>query len=206
MYARTTTFQGSPDAIDRGIAFVNDEVMPMVTGMDGCVGMSFLVDRSSGRCIATAAWESEQAMRASEAQVAPLRERGATIFGVGPEVRHWEIAVLHRVRRTGDGACARVTWTKAEPASADENVDLFRDTVLPQLEDIPGFCSTSLLIDRSTGISALATVYESRAALDDSRQTAMGLRTDAVRRMSAEILEVAEFEVALAHLRVPETV
>ena len=206
MFARSTTFQARLDAVDDGVTFIREEVYPALQPLDGYIGLSCLVNRGSGRCISTTAWESEAAMRASDAQVLPLRERAADRFGARPEIRHWEIAVLHRMNRIPDGACARVTWTKADVALVEDNIAAFRDTVPPQLEDIPGFCSTSLLVDRTTGRSALATTYESADALEDSRHAATSLRTDATRRMSMDILEVAEFEVAMAHLRVPETV
>ena len=53
MYARSTTIQAQSSSIDDGIAFVRDTVMPALEGMDGFVGVSLLVDRQSGRCIAT---------------------------------------------------------------------------------------------------------------------------------------------------------
>ena len=40
MYARSTTVRGNPDAVDEGIAYVRDTVMPAVQQMDGCVGLS----------------------------------------------------------------------------------------------------------------------------------------------------------------------
>ena len=64
MYARSTTIQTEPAAIDAGIAFARDEVIPSVRAVDGCVGISLLVDRQSGRCIFTSAWETEEALRA----------------------------------------------------------------------------------------------------------------------------------------------
>ena len=206
MYARSTTFKGKPPAMDAGIALVREQVMPAVQEMDGCVGISMLVDRESGGSITTTAWSSEAAMRESEQAVAPLRDRVQQVFGDRPEVRVWEIAVLHRMRPAGDGAWCRVTWTAADPAALDQQLHVFRIGTLPQIEDLPGFCSASLLIDRSTGDTALAATYESRDALSQSRDAAMDLRADAAMRMSARIIDVAEFEVALAHLRVPETV
>ena len=206
MYARSTTFKDRPEAVDAGIALVRDEVMPAVQRMEGCVGLSMLVDRESGSCIITSAWDSEDALRSSAPLVAPLRDRAQQLFGSRPEVQTWEIGVLHRAQATAEGACARVTWTRMLREQIDAQLEAFRSAVLPQVEQLPGFCSVSLLVDRTTGRSALATVYESRDALAESRQAAMDLRTDAVRQMSSELLDVAEFEVALAHLRVPETV
>lgn len=206
MYARTTTMQGNPERIDEGIAMVRDEVMPMLKGMDGCVGVSMLIDRETGGSIVTSSWESLDAMRATEAQVGRMRDRAAQVFGGRPEIKEWEIAVLHRMRPAPEGACARVTWTRIDPSVVDPMLDYFRMSVLNEIEGLPGFCSTSLLIERSSGIGALATVYESREALDASRDAASMLRSEATDKMEAELIDVADFEMALAHLRVPETV
>jgi heme-degrading monooxygenase HmoA len=206
MYARSTTFKDKPEAVDAAIALVRDEVMPTTSAMDGCVGLSMLVQREAGGCVVTTAWETEDALRASEQGVAPLRDRAMQLFGSRPEVRVWEIAVLHRLQHTPDGACARVTWTRVDSAVVDRQLDMFRTDVLPHIESLPGFCSTSLLVDRRTGAGALATIYESAEAMTESREPASDLRIDALKRMSTELLDVAEFEVALAHLRVPETV
>ena len=77
MYARSTTIQAQPSSIDDGIAHVRDEIMPALQDMAGCIGVSLLVDRQSGRCIATSAWETDEAMRDSADQVTPIRDRGA---------------------------------------------------------------------------------------------------------------------------------
>ena len=206
MHARTTTVQGSPERVDAGIAMVRDEVMPALEQMDGCVGLSMLVDRETGGAIVTSSWQDEQSMRATELRAGVMRDRAAMVFNARPEVREWEIAVLHRLRPTGAGACARVTWTKVDPSAVDQQLYLFRVGTLLQIEDLPGFCSASLLVDRASGTSALAVSYESREALTESRDPAMDLRADSTMRMGAQLLDVAEFEIALAHLRVPETV
>ncbi|MDT5388779.1 MAG: hypothetical protein QOE04_2420, partial [Mycobacterium sp.] len=115
MYARTTTFQAQPSSIDAGIAHVREIVMPALERLDGYTGLSLLVDRSSGRCVATSAWQSEEAMRGSAESIRPVRERAAEIFGGSTDVEEWEIAVLHRDHRSNEGACVRATWVKVSP-------------------------------------------------------------------------------------------
>ena len=206
MHARSTTFRDRPESLDAGIALVRDEVMPAIVELPGCVGLSMLVDRSSGACIVTSAWEDEQAMRASADPVAPLRRRAQQHFGAPAAVHTWEIGMLHRAHATGEGARARVTWLRLPRRLVDAHLDTFRTVLLPRAELLPGFCSASLLVDRLTGRSALAVVYDTPETLAASRPVAAALRAEVVRRLSGELLDVVELDVALAHLRVPETV
>jgi quinol monooxygenase YgiN len=99
MYARTTTVRGDPRAVDDGIAFIRNDVWPMVERMDGCIGMSMLADREAGRCIVTSAWASEDALRASADQVQESRRQAAEVLRADAvDIAEWEIAVLHRSR------------------------------------------------------------------------------------------------------------
>jgi heme-degrading monooxygenase HmoA len=205
MYARSTTIQGNPQAVDAGIAHVRDEVMPLVQGMDGFVGLSLLCDRDSGRCIITTSWTDEQAMRASADKVRDSRARSTEIFGdPSPQVEEWEVAAMHRVRETGNGACARLIWTHAQGGQVDRILDAWRTTIPPQLEQMPGFCSVSALLDRGASRAVSAVSYESREAMDRSAEQGIALRDQFAASMQLEITEVAEFEIALAHLGVPE--
>ena len=203
MYARSTTMRGRPQVVDDLTGFIRDEVMPTVTQLDGCVGLSLLIDRD-GRCIATSAWESERTMLASAERVAGLRERATVMFGVTTEVREWEIAVLHRAHQ--DGACARVTWTRTDPANLDRMIDAYRESLMPWWEETPGFCSNSLLVDRADGRCVSTVVFENHDAMAHTRDQFTTLREEFAGRMGMDLLEVAEFDLVLAHLRVPETV
>ena len=166
MYARTTTVQADLSKIDDGIANVRDEVTPVITTMDGCVGMSMLVDRSSGRCIATSSWESEAAMRDSATRVLPLRDGAEAALGASSStVDIWEVAVVHRDHAMPDGACARVTWLSGMADRADRASDVFRMAVLPRIQELDGFCSASLLISRETGRAVSTVTFERREQL-----------------------------------------
>jgi heme-degrading monooxygenase HmoA len=206
MYARSTTMRVRPEALDDLVGYVRDDVMPMVTGLEGCVGLSLLTDRDTGRSITTSAWRTEDAMRDSAERVRASRESAAERFGTTPEIQEWEIAVLHREHQAGDGACARVVWTRTDPANLDQVISAYRDSLMPWWEETPGFRSNSLMVDRREGRCASAVVFESREAMAGTRDQFTTLREEFVARMSMEILEVAEFDLALAHLRVPETV
>ena len=206
MYARSTTTRGNPQMIDDAIAYIRDEVLPAVQRMDGSMGMSMLADRDSGRCIATSAWETEEAMHDSESGLHDMRMRYAQMMGSEPEVQEWEIAVLHRKHMAPEGAACRVIWSRGDPGTTDTVLDTYRMSLLPKMEDLPGFCSVSFLIDRESGRGVSAVVYESRDAMNRATEMAKPIREEFTRQTGGEITEVAEFELVLAHLRVPETV
>jgi len=206
VYARSTTITARPEFIDAGIAEVRDQVMPAIQGMEGCIGLSLLVDRQSGRCIATSAWQSEEAMRATDEQLRPIRERVAEIMDGSPQVEEWEIAVLHRDHRSADGACVRATWTRVDPAEVDRAIDVYKMTTLPAMEALEGFCSASLFVDRSSGRGVSSVTFDSMEAMRRNREPAAALRETASREAGAEALDIGEFELALAHLRVAEMI
>jgi quinol monooxygenase YgiN len=206
MYARSTTVRGDPMRLDDGIAYVRDEVMPAVQQMSGCVGLSMLCDRDSGRCIVTTAWADDSAMHATEEAVRPMRERLAEMYGGASEVNEWEIAVLHRTREAPDGACTRVTWTRGDPAEMDRMIDTFRMALLPRLDDLDGFCSVSAMVNRDNGMCALAATYESRDAMMRTRESVSAMRDEFTQQLGLDVMDIAEFELSVHHLRVPETV
>jgi heme-degrading monooxygenase HmoA len=198
VYARSTTFHGRPGNIDAGIAFVKDEVGPMLDEIEGCRGLSMLVDRETGQCIATTSWDDEAAMRASDEQLRPIRDRGRDILGGSMQVDEWEIAVMHR---THHGECCRVSWLQGD---VDALTETLRMGIMPELEQTAGFCSASLLVNRSTRLACATTVWETRAAMEASRSAADQMRSRAASEAGGEIVDVHEFDLAYAHLHVPE--
>ena len=204
MYARSTTIQARPSSIDAGIAHMRDSVMPALEEMDGCVGMSLLAERTSGRCIATSSWESEEAMRASEESIRPLRDRAAELFGGSAQVEEWEIAAMHREHRAGEGACVRATWVKVDPDRIDGGIDFYKTTILPALDQLEGFCSGSLLIDRASGRGVAAATFDNAEALERNKDALDTIKATGSQEANAQVLDQCDFELAVAHLRVPE--
>jgi heme-degrading monooxygenase HmoA len=201
VFARSTTFQAAPGNIDAGITFVMSEVVPVLDRIEGCRGLSLLVDHESGDCIVTSSWEDEEAMRASDEQIRPIRDQGAEILGGSPQVDEWEVAVMHRIHHS---ECCRVSWLQAGDLEA--MTETFRAGILPELDRTAGFCGASLLVNRSTGVGCATTAWETRAAMEASRASADEMRSRAASDANGEIVDVHEFDLAYAHLHIPEMV
>jgi len=206
MYARSTTIMGEPERLEAGIAYVRDQVMPTITNLEGCVGLSMLADAESGQCIVTSSWKTAEAMRMSDIHLAPMRVRGGELMGGTPQIEEWEVDIMHRNHRSVGGACCRVTWMRLNHKDIDRNLDLYRSVFLPEIESLEGFCSTSLMVNRENGRACSTTTYDSRRAMEASRERAWAIRNAGIRDAGVDVLDVAEYNLVLAHLRVPELV
>ena len=116
--------------------------------------------------------------------------------------------LLHRDHRSGDGACVRATWLKVVP----DQLEPGRSTstgrpCCPEIEQLDGFCSASLMVDhRRPGGPCPRSTFDSLDAMDaQPRPGATELRSARVRDLGADVIDVGEFELAIARLRVPET-
>jgi quinol monooxygenase YgiN len=207
MYARSTTIMADPSTAEQGIALVREQVWPAVREMDGCLGLSLLVDRSSGRSILTTSWETAEAMRASADLVRAMRQESVTLVGGGePLVEEWEILSMHRLHHTEPGTWVRTAWSRVPGEYVDRAIDFYRTELLPQIEQLDGFTSASLMVDRAAGRGVLSVAYETREALEQTRDKADYLRAKSSNEANVETLDVAELELAVAHLHVPELV
>src|SRR5438270_12649603 len=124
MYARSTTVQGDPATLDEAIAFVGEKEFPAITGIPGCVGLSMLADRNTGRCIVASAWADEAAMKASKEMVRPMQDRLMQMLKADDAlIERWDVAVLHRTRPSGKDARAQVTWARMDPENVEQLLD-----------------------------------------------------------------------------------
>jgi hypothetical protein len=198
VFARSTTVQVRTRSLDAAVARVRDDVIPAVPATEGCLGVSMLVNPTSGRCIVTSAWLTEEAMTADQ-HLQPLVDRATTGSAI-PEVEDWEIGVLHRDHTSGPGAWVRVSWVHVEPEQVDRLAELYRMVLLPTIVEFAGFCSASVLLDRPSGHAVSSVTFDSYQAMRTTRTLAVGVRE----HVDGEVLEVDELQLAVAHLRVSE--
>ena len=92
--ARVSMLEGSPESLDEGTRYAQDQILPQVRQVSGFKGVVSLVDRERGRTKLITLWESDEALRASEEQANQLRQRaaeGAASRVVG--VERYEVAL-----------------------------------------------------------------------------------------------------------------
>ncbi|HEY4990809.1 MAG TPA: hypothetical protein VII33_01855 [Nakamurella sp.] len=78
-------------------------------------------------------------------------------------------------------------------------VDVDKMVSIPAMEELDGFCSASLLVDRASGRAVSTATYGSREALQRNRAQAVAVR--AAPKPAPRCCRCASFELALAHLR-----
>jgi hypothetical protein len=94
LFARLTRYEGaSPDAVEEALE-TKKRVLPTEYGQtEGMKGTVFLVDRETGAILVMSLWESQEALDASEADAARLREE-VTSPGERASVERFEVAML----------------------------------------------------------------------------------------------------------------
>jgi hypothetical protein len=207
VYARSTTLNADPSMMHAGIAFVRDEVWPTVRAAEGCLGLSMLADRESGRAIVTSSWATQEALASTRQMVMPLRDKGVQITGSeAPTVEEWEVAAMHRAHNTGVGSCVRVAWSRVPKDHIDRAIEFYKQGIRPQAEQMQGFASASLMVDRAAARGVTSVAYDSLASLEATREQADYMRERSTQEANVEFLDVAEFELVIAHLHLPELV
>ncbi len=135
-----------------------------------------------------------------------MRARGTDILAGIATIDEWEVAVMHRDHPSREGSCCRVTWLRLNHTDIDRGIELYRTVMLPDMERLEGFCSASLMVNRAKGRACSTTTYDSLEAMDATRDRSWTIRDAGVREAGVDVTDVGEFELLLAHLRVPELV
>jgi len=82
MYARTSSWTGTPEALEKWAEQVAGVVAPMVAGLPGNAGAYFFVDREDGRAVTLTLWESEDTALASDVMAEKSRASTVAVTGV----------------------------------------------------------------------------------------------------------------------------
>lgn len=96
MFARLSTYQGSPVPAEGNLTANWEAVLNQVQEVPGFRGVYYLVDRASGRAKSLTLWADKEAMQASEGRGTRLREEAAQREGQRVvSVERFEVGFSH---------------------------------------------------------------------------------------------------------------
>ncbi|MBT2449862.1 hypothetical protein J7F03_22860 [Streptomyces sp. ISL-43] len=96
MFARLSTYQGSPVPAEGDLTANSEAIVQQVRDVPGFLGVYYLVDRASGQAKSLTLWEDEGTMRASEERAARIREETAQREGQRiVSVERFEVGFSH---------------------------------------------------------------------------------------------------------------
>ncbi|MEU4730004.1 hypothetical protein [Streptomyces sp. NPDC023588] len=96
MFARLSTYQGSPVPPEGDLTVQSEAVVRQVQDVPGFRGVYYLVDRATGQAKSLTLWEDEGTMLASEEQATRIREETARREGQRiVSVERFEVGFSH---------------------------------------------------------------------------------------------------------------
>ncbi|MDX6511051.1 MAG: hypothetical protein QOE36_555 [Gaiellaceae bacterium] len=84
MVARTSTWTGSPEALEKWAEHVKTQVSGFVAGLPGNAGGAFFVDRDGGKALTLTLWDTEEAAAATDKFAD--QSRASTVEATGVEL------------------------------------------------------------------------------------------------------------------------
>jgi hypothetical protein len=84
MFARSSTWSGSAETLDKWADHVAVAVAPMVRGLPGAAGALFLIDRDGQSAMTVTIWDTEEAALVSDQHAEA--SRSATVAATGVEL------------------------------------------------------------------------------------------------------------------------
>lgn len=164
MHVRITIVTGATN-IDAGLDFVKTEALPRLRQQKGYRGLSASGDRSSGTLNVLTQWDSEADMDASESAIEKVRQDAVDQTGGQMTVERYEQLVFEVKTPPTPGAKLHIREIKMDPSKIDENLEFFKQVIVPELKNSPGFLALRNLMNRATGEGRVGTTWADDASL-----------------------------------------
>jgi len=146
-------------------------------------------------------WETAQALSASEQMGMTSRTQSAAAMGgLIVNVERFEHVIQDRAQPPKAGVFVRFNTVAGTPERID-NAIKFMEKQLPVVRAQKGYRALLMNVDRMTGRSTVATVWDTRADLEASEAKVSGLRRDAADAAGAADVKVEIFETAFAEIK-----
>lgn len=164
MHVRITVVTGATN-FDAGLDFVKTDAIPALRQQKGYRGLSASGDRASGTLNILTQWDTEADMDASESGIEKVRRDAVDKTGGTMTVERYEQLVAEMKTPPTPGAKLHIREIKMDPSKIDENVEFFKQVIVPEFMNSTGFLSVRNLMNRSTGEGRVGTIWADEASL-----------------------------------------
>ena len=90
---------------------------------------------------------------------------------------------------------ARITKFQGDPERVEEGIFLLHEQVIPRARQREGQVHGYWMVDRSTGVAAVLSLWETEAAMQSSEAAAEQLRHAVTNQIGGHVLAVEHYEV-----------
>jgi heme-degrading monooxygenase HmoA len=181
VYVRQVTFRGARN-IDAAVAYIRDDVLPMMSAQHGFRGISVSADSEGEVLGALSMWASEDDLEASDSALDKARDGAVKIIGGVMTVETYEQTTEAMARVPVAGNALVVTRMTVHPSSIDDQVAFFERDILPTIEAQPGFCAMRTMVNRRYGRCVVSVVWVDRPTRDAYMVSMPGVRDIAQQR------------------------
>ncbi len=181
MHVRQVTFRGARN-IDAGVAYIREDVHPMMGAQHGFRGISVSADRDGELLAALTMWASEEDLDASDGALDKARDGAVKIIGGVMTVETYEQTTEAIARAPVAGNTMVVTRMTVHPSDIDDQIAFFERDLLPTIEAQPGFCAMRTMVNRRYGRCVVSIVFENGHTLHAFLSSMPGVRQIAQER------------------------
>jgi len=164
MHVRITIVTGATN-FDAGLDFLKTDAIPTLRQQKGYRGMSASGDRASGTLNILTQWDTEADMDASESGIEKVRRDAVDKTGGTMTVERYEQLASEIKTPPTPGAKLHIREIKMDPSKIDENLQFFKQVIVPEFMNSAGFLSMRNLMNRSTGEGRVGTIWADDASL-----------------------------------------
>lgn len=203
MYGRMTRIQGSPDAIEKGVASFEKDVSSPASQLPGFQGIVLMVNRETGEAISVSYWQDEAALKATEPVSVRMRSEVAESTGTTvTEVSTGEILDMIRIAPAQSGTFIRLNTVDGQPDKLDAAIERYRTKIIPALKECPGLRAAILSVNREQSRLVVSSVWNSAQEREASDARLLDLRRETGEIAGAQAVKVELFESAFVNMPV----
>lgn len=169
MHARVTFAHVRPGVDqDEVIKIYRDSHMPELNQLEGYKSSLLLIERITGKIMVISLYEREAHIKLEDHR--KLVNKLAHLTSTPPTQEVYEVAIQEIESRSGI-TYTRVAMGQTQDADKqDELIKIYRDSILLDLKQQPGYKGALVIVDRATGKVISFTLWESEADLKASEQ------------------------------------